>query len=89
MAGGPVGRSAHAQTDAQLHAEILSYSRSKGLFAGISLEGATLRPAHKANEKIYGRHVDPKQVLAAQIPAPSGVQPLMDALNRYSAAKHR
>jgi lipid-binding SYLF domain-containing protein len=90
VAGGPVGRSAHAQTDAQLQAEILSYSRSKGLFAGISLEGATLRPAHNANEKLYGRQVDPKQVLVAAGPTPpASIQPLFDALNRYSSAKHR
>ena len=89
VAGGPLGRLAQAQTDAQLHAKILSYSRSKGLFAGVSLEGATLRPGHRANEKIYGRHVDPKQVLASQITAPSSVQPLTDALNRYSSSRHR
>ena len=89
VAGGPLGRSAQAQTDAQLRAEILSYSRSRGLFAGVSLEGATLRPGHKANEKIYGRQVDPKQVLAAQVTAPSSVQPFIDALNRYSSSKHR
>lgn len=89
VAGGPVGRSAQAQTDAQLHAEILSYSRSKGLFAGVSLEGATLRPAHGANERLYGGPVDPKQVLLADVAAPLSVQPLMDALNRYSSVKHR
>ena len=88
VAGGPLGRSAQAQTDAQLHAEILSYSRARGVFAGVSLEGATLRPGHKANEKIYGRRVEPKQVLAAQVPAPSTVQPLIDTLNKYSGSKH-
>jgi lipid-binding SYLF domain-containing protein len=89
VAGGPLGRSAQAQTDAQLHAEILSYSRSKGLFAGVSLEGATLRPAHDANERLYGQPIDPKQVLASNVEAPLSVQPLMDALNRYSSMKHR
>ena len=89
VAGGPVGRSAQAQTDAQLHAEILSYSRSRGAFAGVSLEGATLRPDHDDNTKIYGRRVEPKQVLAAEIPAPPSVQPLIDTLNKYSTAKHR
>ena len=89
VAGGPVGRSAQAQTDAQMSAEILSYSRSRGAFAGVSLEGATLRPDHKDNEKIYGRRVEPKQVLAAEIPAPSSVQPLINTLNKYSASKHR
>jgi len=89
VAAGPLGRSAQAQTDAQLQAEILSYSRSRGVFAGISMEGATLRPGHKANEKIYGRQVEPRQVLTAQIPAPSTVQPLIDTLNKYSGSKHR
>jgi len=89
VAAGPLGRSAQAQTDAQLQAEILSYSRSRGVFAGISMEGATLRPGHKANEKIYGRQVEPKQVLTAQISAPSTVQPLIDTLNKYSGSKHR
>ena len=89
VAGGPVGRSAQAQTDAQMTAQILSYSRSKGAFAGVSLEGSTLRPDHKDNEKIYGQHVEPKQVLTAQIPAPSSVQPLIDTLNKYSTSKHR
>ena len=89
VAAGPVGRSAQAQTDAQMTAQILSYSRSRGIFAGVSLEGATLRPDHKDNEKIYGQHVEPKQVLAGQIPAPSSVQPLIDTLNKYSTSKHR
>lgn len=89
VAGGPVGRSAQAQTDAQMTAQILSYSRSKGVFAGVSLAGATLRPDHNDNEKIYGRHVEPKQVLAGEIPAPSSVRPLINTLNKYSASKHR
>ena len=89
VAGGPVGRSAQAQTDAKMSAEILSYSRSRGVFAGVSLEGATLRPDHKDNQEIYGQRVEPKQILAAEIPAPPSVQPLIDTLNRYSASKHR
>jgi lipid-binding SYLF domain-containing protein len=62
-AAGPKGRDASANTDAWMKAEILSYSRSKGLFAGISLEGSTLRQDHKANERIYGRKITAKEIL--------------------------
>jgi lipid-binding SYLF domain-containing protein len=62
-AAGPKGRDASASTDAWMHAEILSYSRSRGLFAGISLEGSTLRPDNKANARIYGRKISAKSIL--------------------------
>jgi SH3 domain-containing YSC84-like protein 1 len=62
-AAGPKGRDASANTDAWMRAEILSYSRSKGLFAGISLEGSTLRQDHKANERIYGRKITAREIL--------------------------
>jgi SH3 domain-containing YSC84-like protein 1 len=62
-AAGPKGRDASADTDLWMRAEILSYSRSRGLFAGISLEGSTLRPDNKANERIYGRKVTAKAIL--------------------------
>src|SRR4029077_11407178 len=62
-AAGPVGRDASANTDLWMRAEILSYSRSRGLFAGISLEGSTLRPDNKANERIYGRKITAKAIL--------------------------
>jgi lipid-binding SYLF domain-containing protein len=71
-AAGPKGRDASANTDAWMQAEILSYSRSKGLFAGISLEGSTLRQDHKANERIYGRKITAREILLAhnvRIPA--------------------
>jgi len=84
VAGGPVGRTASAQTDAQMTAEILSYSRSKGLFAGISLEGASLRPAHKDNKAIYGRDVTPQQILAGEVEVPASVAVLAQALGKYS-----
>ena len=73
-AAGPKGRDASANTDAWMKAEILSYSRSKGLFAGISLEGSTLRQDHKANERIYGRKITAREILlghTVRIP-PSG-----------------
>jgi len=62
-AAGPVGRDASANTDLWMRAEILSYSRSRGLFAGISLEGSTLRQDKKANERIYGRKIAAKTIL--------------------------
>ena len=89
VAGGPVGRTATAQTDAQMHAEILSYSRSRGVFAGVSLEGATLRPDHDANFKIYGRDVEPKKILSGEIPAPESTGNLLATLSKYSSTKHK
>jgi lipid-binding SYLF domain-containing protein len=62
-AAGPVGRDASANTDLWMRAEILSYSRTRGLFAGVSLEGSTLRPDNKANERIYGRKIAGKTIL--------------------------
>lgn len=62
-AAGPVGRKAEGATDIQLHAEILSYSRSRGLFAGVSLEGAVLKQDDDGNKRLYGRSVVPKEIL--------------------------
>jgi len=70
-AAGPVGRDAGAQTDAMLHAEMLSYSRSRGLFAGISLEGATLRPDQEANRELYGRDVTNREILTGDVKSPA------------------
>ena len=89
VAAGPVGRSAQAQTDAQMHAEILSYSRSRGVFAGISLEGATLRPDRDADTKIHGREVSPKQILMGEIPPPASTSRLTNMLNKYSSSEHK
>jgi lipid-binding SYLF domain-containing protein len=83
VAGGPVGRSAQAQTDAQMHAEILSYSRSRGAFAGVSLEGATLRPDDDDNKKIYGKKVEPKEILNGSIAAPPSTAALAKALDKH------
>ena len=84
VAGGPVGRSAQAQTDAQMQAKILSYSRSRGLFAGVSLEGATLRPDKEANWRIYGEYVSPRQILAREVAPPETTKDLTTALKKYS-----
>lgn len=81
---GPVGRSATAATDAQLHAEILSYSRSRGAFAGVALNGATLRPDNDDNEKLYGRKVTQREILDGKVMPPASAKPLYDALNSYA-----
>lgn len=88
VAGGPVGRSAQAQTDAQMRAEILAYSRSRGAFAGISLEGATLRQDKDDNKDIYGRSVTPSEILDGDVAAPASVQVLIDTLTKYSGFEH-
>jgi len=82
--GGPVGRTAQAQTDAQLHAEILSYSRARGVFAGISLEGSTLRPDNDDNRTIYGKEVSQKEILTGGIRPPADAKALYSMLRRYS-----
>jgi len=82
VAAGPVGRNASAETDVTLRSEILSYSRSRGLFAGISLAGSTIRPDNKANEQIYGKKLEAKQiVLTYQVKVPSAADQLVSNLN--------
>jgi lipid-binding SYLF domain-containing protein len=66
VAGGPKGRDASADTDAWMRAEILSYSRSRGVFAGVSLEGSTLRPDDEASEQVYGRTIKAEQIVRSQ-----------------------
>lgn len=83
VAAGPVGRNATAETDVTLRSEILSYSRSRGLFAGISLAGSTIRPDNKANEQIYGKELAAKQiVLSNQVKVPAAAEQLVSALNK-------
>jgi lipid-binding SYLF domain-containing protein len=84
-AAGPVGRSAAASTDAAMRAEILSYSRSRGLFAGISLEGSTLRADNDGNEKIYGKGITAKDiVINSAIRPPASAKLLLGTLNKKS-----
>jgi SH3 domain-containing YSC84-like protein 1 len=84
-AAGPKGRDANASTDATLRAEILTYSRSRGLFAGISLNGSTLRPDNDANEKIYGKKVTATQIVRrGAVPVPPSGQELVSLLNKKS-----
>jgi SH3 domain-containing YSC84-like protein 1 len=82
IAAGPVGRNASAETDITLRSEILSYSRSRGVFGGLSLEGSTIRPDNEANEKIYGRKLQAKQiVLLDEVPVPPSAQKLISTLD--------
>ena len=84
-AAGPVGRDAEADTDVTLRAEVLTYSRSRGLFAGISLEGSTLRPDNDANERIYGKELDAKEiVLHGAVPPPASAKMLIGTLTQHS-----
>jgi len=86
-AAGPVGRTASAQTDAQLHAELLTYSRAQGLFAGVSLEGATLRPDDDANKDLYGKPMSNKDVVLGNVQAPPNAAKLLEELNRHSSRR--
>lgn len=84
-AAGPKGRDTAAATDVAMRAEILSYSRSRGLFAGVSLEGSTLRPDNSANEKVYGRKLSVKEILReGKVGAPSAAHELDAELTKVS-----
>jgi lipid-binding SYLF domain-containing protein len=80
VAAGPVGRTAEASTNARMQAQMLSYSRSRGVFGGVSLSGATLRPDGGANENLYGREVTPQQIMAGQVQMPPEAGELIGAL---------
>jgi len=84
VAAGPVGRTANAETDVRMSAEILAWSRAKGLFAGIALKGATLRPDAKENEKLYGRALTNREILMGNVRPPADAQALVGALDRSS-----
>ena len=84
-AAGPKGRDAAAATDVTMRAEVLSYSRSRGLFAGISLEGSTLRPDSDGNRRLYGKEVSAQDiVINSQIHAPASARLLVATLNKKS-----
>jgi lipid-binding SYLF domain-containing protein len=89
IAAGPVGRDASAQTDAVMRAEMLSYSRSRGLFAGISLEGATLRPDEETNQELYGHDSSNREILTGDSKTPSVAVKFERALNRESDQRNR
>jgi lipid-binding SYLF domain-containing protein len=88
-AAGPVGRDVAAQTDVMMNAEMLSYSRSRGLFAGISLEGATLRPDEESNRELYGRDTTNREILTGDFKTPAVADRFEHALNRDSAERNR
>jgi len=84
VAAGPLGRDASAQTDALMRAEMLSYSRSRGIFAGISLQGATLREDDDANAELYSKKLTNREILAGDVPAPASAAKLEALLNKTS-----
>src|SRR5260221_5661340 len=89
IAAGPVGRDASADTDATLRAEILGYSRARGLFAGISLQGSTIRPDNGDNRRVYGREISAKDiVLSGTVTVPHAAEPLISTLDAKTP-KHR
>ena len=84
-AAGPKGRNAAASTDVSLRAEILSYSRSRGLFAGISLEGSTLRPDNDGNQRLYGKGISGQEiVINSKVRPPASARTLLATLNKKS-----
>lgn len=87
VAAGPVGRSTQAETDAAMTAEILTWSRARGLFAGIALTGATLREDSDWNNELYGRKITNREIVTTTIAPPASAAPLLAELNRYSSRK--
>ncbi|HUA63822.1 MAG TPA: lipid-binding SYLF domain-containing protein [Verrucomicrobiae bacterium] len=83
IAAGPVGRDASAETDAEMRAEILSWSRTHGVFAGLALKGATLRTDEDANAELYGRKMDNKQIVDSRMAPPPAAGRLIEMLSRY------
>src|ERR1700676_4073114 len=82
-AAGPVGRTAAADTDIALHAEILSYSRTRGAFAGVSLDGTVVSKEGNEHLKLYGHEVNNKAILTGRVNAPAAANILMTELDRY------
>ena len=89
VAAGPVGRTAEASTNASMQAQMLSYSRSRGIFGGVSLSGATLRPDGGANENLYGRKVTPQEVMAGKVTMPQEADPMIKDLSSQTAPANK
>jgi lipid-binding SYLF domain-containing protein len=89
VAAGPVGRATKAETDALMTAEILSWSRTHGVFAGISLQGATLRQDVGDNRDLYGRTLENREIIDKQLPVPPAAKPLIALLDKYSPRKEK
>jgi lipid-binding SYLF domain-containing protein len=85
VAAGPVGRSSTAETDAAMKAKILSYSRSRGVFGGVSLAGTTLHQDEDANKAVYGKPLNASEILGGTVSAPAAAMPLTQVLTKYSA----
>jgi SH3 domain-containing YSC84-like protein 1 len=83
-AAGPKGRTAGASTDVVMRAEMLTYSRSRGLFAGVSLEGSTLRPDNDANTLVYGSKLEPRDIVKGTVAIPSAAKTMVDTLTQHS-----
>jgi SH3 domain-containing YSC84-like protein 1 len=83
-AAGPLGRSAEASTDLQLHAEILSYSRSRGIFAGVSLNGAVFEPDDDGDVSLYGQGIGPETILNGKVASPAEAAPLLAEISKYA-----
>lgn len=86
VAAGPVGRTASAQTNVRMDAEILAWSRSKGAFAGVALTGGSLRPDKSDNRALYGKNVTNREILTGTIKPPANMNSLATAINRFAAA---
>jgi SH3 domain-containing YSC84-like protein 1 len=86
VAAGPVGRTTSAETDALMHAEILSWSRTRGVFAGIALKGATMRPDNDSNRELYGKEI-PNSEIVKDAAVPGAASALIAQLNKYSSRK--
>jgi lipid-binding SYLF domain-containing protein len=84
VAAGPVGRDATAQTDATMHADILSWSRSRGVFGGLSLQGGTLRADDDANKALYGQKESNSDILTGKVKAPSEAAAFLDPVTKYA-----
>ena len=84
VAAGPVGRDAEAATSGNLSAQMLSYSRAKGVFGGLSLNGTTLGPDDSDNEKVYGKKVSGEEIFSGSVPAPASAEPLLSELQKAS-----
>jgi lipid-binding SYLF domain-containing protein len=89
VAAGPVGRSATAETDAKLTAEMLSWSRTRGVFAGISLQGATLREDMDDNLALYGKRLENHEIVMKGVAPPRAAHRLLELLNKYSPAEKK
>lgn len=88
-AAGPVGRTASAETDATLRAELLTWSRSRGVFAGVSLQGATLRPDREAILGLYGKELTNKEIITTDVAPPAPAAKLLSLLNKYSSRQKK